>query len=106
MIRVIIYELGAIELQRTLVSISSIKVELPSHNYDKITSYSNPAGSPYNITKVVITNGPTPSYSLNLRVGVTNTRPLEGAKLDLEAYTLCIEERPGRPYVGQIFEGI
>ncbi len=32
--------------------------------------------------------------SENLRVGVTNTKPVAGQNLDLNAYTLC-EERPG-----------
>ena len=43
----------------------------------------------------MITNGANGAYSTNLRVGVTNTRPLEGGKLDIDAYTLCVEERAG-----------
>ena len=39
------------------------------------------------------------SRSTNLRVGVTNTRPVVGESVDLDAYELC-QEKPG--YMGAV----
>ncbi len=52
----------------------------------------------YHVTRVVITNikvSGAIARSLNLRVGVTNTRPTVGQALALDAYDLC-EEKTGQ----------
>ncbi len=58
-------------------------------------------GDIYYVSRVVITNRPAGFYerSTNLRVGVTNTRPVVGQGLALDAYTLC-GEKPG--YMGKV----
>ncbi len=54
----------------------------------------------YHIKRVIVTNinkdahGPAHARAINLRVGVTNTRPQVGENLALDGYTLC-EEKPG-----------
>ena len=57
-------------------------------------------GGIYHLNMVVITNGGSVlTRSTNLRVGVTNTKPVVGEDLALDAYTLC-EEKPG--YMGVV----
>ncbi len=59
-------------------------------------------GDIYHVTRVVVKNrkvGPrtavwTSERAENLRVGVTNTRPVVGESLDLDSYVLC-DEKPG-----------
>ncbi len=53
-------------------------------------------GDIYHVKVVVITNRKEAWYerSRNLRVGVTNTKPVVGQNLTLDAYTLC-DKKPG-----------
>ncbi len=57
-------------------------------------------GKKYHITRVVVTNWKIKNRpdvvnrATNLRVGVTNTRPVVGGNLPLNAYALC-GEKPG-----------
>ncbi len=76
-------------------------------------SHTNPRwaadmGGIYHVKRVIVTNvrlgmGHTEAAinrrSTNLRVGVTNTKPVVGEDLALDAYTLC-EEKPG--YMGAV----
>ena len=65
-------------------------------------SHTNPwwcadMGGIFHVKRVVITNINNDRYTYratNLRVGVTNARPVIGQSLALDAYTLC-EEKPG-----------
>ncbi len=61
-------------------------------------------GGIYHIKRVVVTNRKqghwtSLSRSTNLCVGVTNTRPVVGESVDLDAYDLC-DEKPG--YMGPV----
>ncbi len=52
-------------------------------------------GGKYQVKKVVVINTQNPSYASrakNLRVGLTNTAPVAGKGLELDAYTLCGEK--------------
>ncbi len=53
-------------------------------------------GGIYHVNRVVVINRDDvrSERSINLQVGVTNTKPVVGQKLALDAYTLC-KEKPG-----------
>ncbi len=71
------------------------------YNFQHTALHTNPwwvadMGGIYQVTSVLVTNRKNccADRAKNLRVGVTNTAPVPGQNLTLDAYTLC-EEKPG-----------